>query len=197
MNEFGYYLGIFRRIWDIISFPLCVLILLLFVIKYKPEQKIYNVAPVVTINEDGSSVVLLSNNSAPAFKKAAIYTAEKIAKVVFGYSNNAEYASNAAQISKLFVHSSKTSRTFRDIVQNNIQKSKKEEATFSLDRTNTIAEVDPKDDHYMVILLKGFQTITTLAGTNTQKVNLYITFYFNENRGEDGEIFKVQDMSFQ
>ncbi len=197
MNEFGYYLGIFKRIWDIISFPICVLIVFIFVIKYKPEQKIYSVAPVVTINDDGSSIVLLSNNSAPAFKKSAIYTAEKIAKVIFGYTNNGEYASNAAVISKIFVENSRTSRFFRDIVQQNIQKSKKEDSTFSLDRTNTIAEVDPKDDHFMVVIVKGFQTITTTAGTNSQKVNLYITFYFNEKRGEDGEIFKVQDMSFQ
>lgn len=146
---------------------------------------------------DSARVRLLNDNSEEIFRDIAIKTAERISTVVFGYANSGEYASKAAEISKLFIENSKVSRTFRDIVQNNIQSGKKETSVFNIDTQETIASVDPKQENFMVVMVKGFQTITTDAGTNTKKVNLNITFYFNENRGKDGEIFKVFDMSFE
>ena len=78
----------------------------------------------------------------------------------------------------------------------NMLNGKKQNSVFNLDTEDTIAAIDPKHENYMVVMVKGFQTITTEAGTNTTKVNLNLTFYFNEKRGKDGEIFKVLDMSF-
>lgn len=196
MNEWGYHIGVFKRIWDIFSFPICVLLLAVFIFKYKAETVVYTVAPVVTINKDGTSVVLLNKNSAQAYRDAAIQTSERVAKVIYGYSNDGQYSTSAAEYSKLFDENTSASRTYRDIIQKNILESKKNTAVFTLDRQKTIAALDPKNSGVMVVILKGYQTITTTSATTSNPVTLNLTMYFNEKRGEDGEIFKISDINF-
>lgn len=196
MSEFGYYLGVFKRIWDIISFPLCLLILVIFVIRYRPETTVYSIAPVVAINKDGSSVLLLNDNSAQSYRDAAIHTAERIAQVIYGYENGGKYAANSAEISKLFDENSSQARDYRSVVQKNILESKKRSAVFSMNSDKTIAALDPKNKGIMVVILNGYQTIKTDAGTTSNQVTLNLTMYFNEKRGEDGEIFKISEISF-
>ena len=43
-------------------------------------------------------------------------------------------------------------------------------ATFTLDKNKTIAQVDPKDDTIMVVLVEGYQTISSPSGTTTNPV---------------------------
>jgi hypothetical protein len=188
MNDFGYYLGVFKRIWDIISFPLCLLILAIFVIRYRPETTVYSIAPVVAINKDGSSVLLLNDNSAQSYRDAAIHTAERIANVIYGYESGGKYAAKSAEISQ--------ARDYRSVVQKNILESKKSSAVFSMNSEKTIAALDPKNKGIMVVILSGYQTIKTDAGTTSNPVTLNLTMYFNEKRGEDGEIFKISEISF-
>lgn len=196
MNDFGYYLGVFKRIWDIISFPLCLLILAIFVIRYRPETTVYSIAPVVAINKDGSSVLLLNDNSAQSYRDAAIHTAERIANVIYGYESGGKYAAKSAEISKIFEENSSSARDYRSIVQKNILESKKSSAVFSMTPEKTIAALDPKNKGIMVVILSGYQTIKTDAGTTSNPVTLNLTMYFNEKRGQDGEIFKISEISF-
>lgn len=197
MNEFAFYLGVFKRIWDIISFPICLLLLAIYVFTHNSQKIIYTVAPVVTVSPDGSSILLLSDNSSASYRTVAINVANRISKIVFGYSSDeGKYAASAANISNIFEENSSASRTFREIIQRNIKDSKISSSVFTMDTKNTIAELDPQNAGIMVVILKGFQTITTSSGTKTKKVNLNLTMYFNENRGKDNEIFKISSISF-
>lgn len=194
-ENFAYGLGVFKRIWDIVSLPICVFILFLFVIRYKPQQTTYVIPPVVVINKDGSSIRLLNDNSDEAYRSAAINTAQRIAGVIFGYSNDGEYAARAAEVSKTLQENSKAAHLYRDTVQRNLNEAKKNTATFTPDSEGIIAQLDPNNRGIMVVILHGFQSISTVAGTTSNKVTISYSMYFNEKRGDDGEVFKVSEFN--
>jgi hypothetical protein len=196
MNSFAYGLGVFYRIWTVISFPICLFLLIIYILTHKTPQTIFTVAPVVAINHDGSTVLLVSNNSSSSYRNVAINVAERISKIIFGYSNDGQYAASAANTSKIFEENSQASRSFREIIQRNIIDSKQSNAVFTLDPKRTIAALDPKDPTIMVVIAQGFQTISTTSGTTTKEVKINLTMYFNEKRGSDGDIFKVYQISF-
>ena len=195
-DNFAYYLGVFKRVWDIVSLPICVLLFAIYIFTYKPTQVTNVFPPVVVINKDGSSIRLLNDNSEEAYRSAAIFTSQRVARVIFGYSNDGQYASNAADLSKVIQENSPASRTYRDIVQKNLTESKKSSSIFTPDQDGVIASLDPKNKGIMVVILHGYQTVTTSSGTTSSKVTINFTMYFNEKRGEDGEVFKISDFNF-
>jgi len=196
IQNFAYYLGVFKRIWDIVSFPICVFLFAIYVFTHKPAQVTYVFPPVVVINKDGSSLRLLNDNSEEAYRSAAIFAAQRVSRVIFGYSNDGQYASNAADISKVIQENSPASRLYRDTVQKNLAESKKSSAIFTPDQDGTIAALDPKNRGIMVVILHGFQTVTTSSGSTSSKVTINFSLYFNEKRGDDGEVFKISDFNF-
>lgn len=195
MNQFGYLLGYFYRLWTVISFPICVILIFLYLITHREKAPIFTVAPVITINKDGT-VSLLSDNNASIYKPVAINTAEKIAQVIYGFNNGGDYVANVANISKLIYENDSAAKVFRDKITKNVEMSKTVTATFTLDRDKTIAQVDPNDQTIMVVLVHGFQTLSSSTGTTTSRVSLNLVMYFNETRGEDGNVFKVTEISF-
>lgn len=196
MNSFAYSLGVLYRIWTVISFPICLLILVIYVFTHNNQKIVYTIAPVVSISSDGSTVLLESKNSSASYRNVAINIADKISKIVFGYSSGGQYAASAANVSKIFDENSQASRAFRDIVQKNLVDSKVGSAVFTIDSKSTIAALDPKDASIMVVLVNGYQTISNSSGTTTKNVKINFTMYFNENRGNDGDIFKIFQISF-
>ena len=100
MSNIGYMLGAFYRIWTIISFPICLFLFFIFIITHREKPPIFTVAPVVSISPDGTSVLLESRNEAALYKRAAINVANKVSQALFGFSNDGQYAANAANISK-------------------------------------------------------------------------------------------------
>ncbi len=196
MNEYAYYLGVFKRIWDIISFPLCLFILVIYIFTHNSQKIVYTISPVVAVSPDGSSILLLSDNTSAAFRTVAINVANRVAKIVYGYSNDGQYAASAANVSKLFEENSSGARTFREMIQKNLSEAKLGNSVFTLDPKNTIAALDPKDSSIMVVIANGFQTISNSAGTTTKNVKINLTMYFSETRGKDGDIFKIYQISF-
>jgi hypothetical protein len=196
MSNIGYMLGVFYRIWTIISFPMCLFLFFIFIITHREKPPIFTVAPVVSISPDGTSVLLESRNEAALYKRAAINVANKVSQALFGFSNDGQYAANAANISKFIYEKDSASKVYRDRINRNLEQAKNFTATFTLDKNKTIAQVDPKDDTIMVVLVEGYQTISSPSGTTTNPVKVNYMMYFNETRGEDGNVFKVSEITF-
>lgn len=196
MSNIGYMLGAFYRIWTIISFPICLFLFFIFIITHREKPPIFTVAPVVSISPDGTSVLLESRNEAALYKRAAINVANKVSQALFGFSNDGQYAANAANISKFIYEKDSASKVYRDRINRNLEQAKNFTATFTLDKNKTIAQVDPKDDTIMVVLVEGYQTISSPSGTTTNPVKVNFMMYFNETRGEDGNVFKVSEITF-
>ncbi len=196
MSNIGYMLGVFYRIWTIISFPICLFLFFIFIITHREKPPIFTVAPVVSISPDGTSVLLESRNEGALYKRAAINVANKVSQALFGFSNDGQYAANVANISKFIYEKDSASKVFRDRINRNLEQAKNFTATFTLDKNKTVAQVDPKDDTIMVVLVEGYQTISSPSGTTTNPVKVNYMMYFNETRGEDGNVFKVSEITF-
>lgn len=196
MSNIGYMLGVFYRIWTVISFPICLFLFFIFIITHREKPPIFTVAPVVSISPDGTSVLLESRNEGALYKRAAINVANKVSQALFGFSNDGQYAANAANISKFIYEKDSASKVYRDRINRNLEQAKNFTATFTLDKNKTIAQVDPKDDTIMVVLVEGYQTISSPSGTTTNPVKVNYMMYFNETRGEDGNVFKVSEITF-
>ena len=102
----------------------------------------------------------------------------------------------SANISKFIYEKDSASKVYRDRINRNLEQAKNFTATFTLDKNKTIAQVDPKDDTIMVVLVEGYQTISSPSGTTTNPVKVNYMMYFNETRGEDGNVFKVSEITF-
>jgi hypothetical protein len=196
MNNIGYMLGVFYRFWIILSFPLCLFVLFVFILTHREKPQIFTVSPVISISPDGTTALLESRNNSSAYKKVALNVADKVSQALFGFSNDGQYAANVANISKLIYENDPASRTFREKINRNFEQAKTVTSTFTLDKKKTIAELDPKDDRIMVVLVEGYQTLSSTAGTTTNPVKVNLMMYFNDTRGEDGYVFKVSEISF-
>lgn len=196
MNTLGYRLGVFYRIWTVVSFPLCLVLFIIYILTHGNQQIVYTIAPVISIAPDGKTILLESKTNSTAFNNAAIYLADRVSKILFSYSNDGQYAASAANISNVFDENSKASRTFREVIQKNLSDAKLGNSVFTLDYKKTIASLDPNNPGIMVVLAEGFQTISNSSGTTTRNIKVNYVMYFNEKRGSDGDVYKITDISF-